>query len=88
MALALGPDLAILGLPGEFFRETAEAIRQASGIRHLLVAGYANYYVWYVCPPAVYEEGGYEAGVTLFAPEAEAIVKREAVAVLNEALGN
>ena len=88
MALALGPDLAILGLPGEFFRETAEAIQQASGIRHLLVAGYANHYVWYVCPPAVYEEGGYEAGVTLFAPEAEAIVKREAVAVLNEAMGS
>jgi hypothetical protein len=32
----------------------------------------------------VYEEGGYEAGVTLFAPEAEAIVKR---AVLAEATG-
>jgi neutral ceramidase len=88
MALALGPDLAVLGLPGEFFRETAEAIRQASGIRHLLVACYANDYVWYVCPPAAYEEGGYEAGVTLFAPEAEAIVKREALAVLNEAIGS
>jgi hypothetical protein len=36
----------------------------------------------------VYEEGGYEAGITLFAPEAEAIVKREALAVLNEAMGS
>jgi hypothetical protein len=88
MALAFGPDLAVLGLPGEFFRETAEAIQRDSGIRHLLVAGYANHYVWYVCPPAVYEEGGYEAGITLFAPEAEAIVKREALAVLNEAMGS
>jgi hypothetical protein len=88
MALAFGPDLAILGLPGEFFVETAEAIRQASGVRHLLVACYANDYVWYVCPPAVYEEGGYEAGVTLFAPEAEAIVKQEALAVLTEAMGS
>ena len=87
VAFTFGPDLAILGLPGEFFRETAEAIQQESGIRHLLVAGYANDYVWYVCPPAVYEEGGYEAGVTFFAPDAEAIVKREAVAALNEAMG-
>jgi hypothetical protein len=36
----------------------------------------------------VYEEGGYEAGVTFFAPEAEAIAKREALAVLTEALGS
>jgi hypothetical protein len=88
MALAFGPDLAILGLPGEFFRETAEAIRQASGIRDVLVACYANHYVWYVCPPTVYEEGGYEAGVTFFAPEAEAIARREALAVLTEAMGS
>jgi neutral ceramidase len=88
MALAFGPDLAILGLPGEFFRETAEAIQQASGIHHLLVAGYANHYVWYVCPPPVYEEGGYEAGVTLFAPETEPIVRREALAVLAEAMSS
>jgi hypothetical protein len=87
MALAFGPDLAILGLPGEFFVETAEDIRRHSGIRDLLVACYANHYAGYVCPPAVYEEGGYEAGVTLFAPEAEAIVKREALAVLAEATG-
>jgi neutral ceramidase len=87
MALAFSPDVAILGLPGEFFRETADAVRQASGIRDVLVACYANHYVWYVCPPAVYEEGGYEAGITLFAPEAEAIVKREALAALTEAMG-
>ena len=86
MALALGPDLAVLGLPGEFFVETAEAIRQASGIRHLLLACYANDYVGYVCPPAVYEEDGYEAGATLFAPEAEAIAKRQALALLTEAM--
>jgi len=88
MALAFGPRAAILGLPGEFFVETAEAIERASGVRRLLVAAYANHYVGYVCPPHVYEEGGYEAGVTPFTPEAEAIVKREALAVLNEATGS
>jgi len=87
MALAFTPDVAILGLPGEFFVETAEAIRQASRIGRLLVASYANDYVGYVCPPAVYDEGGYEAGVTLLAPEAEAIVKREALAVLTKTVG-
>jgi hypothetical protein len=42
----------------------------------------------YVCPPAAFEEGGYEAGVALVVPEAEAIVKREALAVLAEAMGS
>jgi hypothetical protein len=40
-----------------------------------------------VCPPAVFEEGGYEAGVTLVAREAEAIVRREGLAVLADAMG-
>jgi hypothetical protein len=84
MAVGLGPDLAILGLPGEFFVETAQAIEEQSGVGHLLFGCYANHYVGYVCPPQVYEEGGYEAGVTLFAPEAEGIIKREAVAILGE----
>jgi hypothetical protein len=88
MALAFGRNVAILGLPGEFFVETAEAVRHDSGVRDLLVACYANHYVGYVCPPAVYDEGGYEAGVTLLAPEAEAIVKREALAALAEAMGS
>jgi hypothetical protein len=75
MALAFGPDLAILGLPGEFFAETAEDIRRHSGIRDLLIACYANHCAGCVCPPAVYEEGGYEAGHALCA-EAESVVKR------------
>ena len=84
-AFSLSPDAVILGLPGEFFVETGRAIEEAAGLAHLIVSGYANHYVGYVVPPEAYEQGGYEAGVTLFAPEAEGIIKREALAVLSEA---
>jgi hypothetical protein len=83
-AIALGPGIALLGLPGEFFVETVADIRAGAGLRHLPVACYANNYIGYVVPAPAYDEGGYEAGVTLLAPEAEAIVRREALEVLGE----
>ncbi len=84
-ALVLGDGVAVLGLPGEFFAETGEAIRRASGLDELLIACYANDYVGYVIPPDAYEEGGYESGVTFCSPEAEAIVREAAASVLQEA---
>jgi hypothetical protein len=87
MAIGFGDDLALLGLPGEFFVETAEQIQQKAGIEDLMVACYANHYIGYVVPPEAYDQGGYEAGITLLAPEAEAIVVREAVRMLREVVG-
>jgi hypothetical protein len=84
MAIAFAPDVALLGLPGEFFAETAAEVRDRAGLRHLAVACYANHYVGYIVPPAAFDEGGYEPGVTWLAPEAEPIVKREALALLRE----
>jgi Neutral/alkaline non-lysosomal ceramidase, N-terminal len=69
--LHLGVGLALLALPGEFFVETAHAIRHASGLEDLLIACYANDYIGYVIPPSAYDEGGYEAGITFCTPEAE-----------------
>jgi neutral ceramidase len=81
-ALSLAEGLALLALPGEFFVETAEAIRAECGVPDLLLACYANDYIGYVVPPEAYAQGGYEAGVTFCAPEAEAIVRETAVQVL------
>ncbi len=94
-ALSLGEDLALLALPGEFFVETAEAIRstvarrpgreRTSGITDLFVACYANDYIGYLIPPPAYEQGGYEAGITFCPPEAEGIIQRVAIEALREA---
>ena len=84
MAISFSPNLALLGLPGEFFVETVADIRASAGLPLLPVACYANHYIGYVVPEGAYDEGGYEAGVTMLAPEAEEIAKREALALLRE----
>jgi hypothetical protein len=82
-ALRLGRGLSLVALPGEFFAETGEAVRAAAS-RDVLIAGYANDYVGYVPPAHAYEEGGYETGVTFYAPEAESIIRESAISLLNE----
>ena len=62
-AIRLGPGCVILGLPGEFFTETGLRIQADAGIPHLLIACYANHYVYYVVPEHAFDRGGYEAGV-------------------------
>jgi len=87
MAIGLAPDLALLGLPGEFFVETVAEIREQAGLRELPVACYANNYVGYVVPAAAFEQGGYEAGVCWLGVEAEGLIKAEAVSLLREVTG-
>lgn len=81
-AIRLGAGCAILGLPGEFFVETAQRIQAEAGIPHLLIACYANHYIYYVIPAHEYAKGGYEAGATMLTEEAEDTVRSEAVTLL------
>jgi neutral ceramidase len=83
-AMSLGDGLGLLALPGEFFAETGEMIRGASGIEQLLIACYANDYIGYVVPEHAFDEGGYESGVTFFAGEAEAIIRKTSGELLRE----
>ena len=83
-ALRLGEGLFAVCLPGEVFVETQEEIRQQSGLDDLLVITYANDYPGYFCRPEAVAQGGYEVGVTPFAPEADGILIETAVSVLRE----
>jgi hypothetical protein len=83
-ALRLGEGFGVIALPGEFFAETGAAIRQASGVADLIVAGYANDYLGYIAPAHAFEEGGYEPGLTFYAPEADAIIREAGAALLRE----
>jgi len=81
-ALRLGAGLALIGLPGEFFVETATAIRSARSIEDVFVACYANDYVGYVIPEDAYAAGGYESGVTFCAENAERMIADAAISLL------
>ena len=86
-AMGLGEGLALLALPGEFFVETAQAIRTECGSEDLLLACYANDYIGYVIPQDAYEQGGYESGITFCGPEAERIIVDTSLALLKETAG-
>jgi len=83
-AMRLGDGLFLVALPGEVFVETQEEIRARSGIEDLIVVSCANDYPGYFCRAEAFAQGGYEAGVTPFAPEADGLLMRAAVAALEE----
>jgi hypothetical protein len=84
-AIVLGEGCAILGLPGEFFVETGQAIQRAARMPNLLVACYANHYVGYAVPRHEFARGGYEAGVAMLDEGAEEAFREAAVDVLRDA---
>jgi hypothetical protein len=53
-------------------------------VSDLFLACYANDYIGYVVPPAAFEQGGYEPGVTFCPPEAEAIIVDTSTRLLRE----
>jgi len=78
-------DLALVGLPGEFFAESALRLAARSPYAHTVTIGYANGGIGYVPPPDAFQEGGYETRLSLWshlAPAAEPIVLEAAAGLL------
>ena len=83
MAIRIG-EIALVSMQGEPFIEIAQEIAAASPFPHTLVSGYSNGAFGYMPVASAFAEGGYEVEVSPFAPEAAAIVVREAVKLLHE----
>ena len=83
-AISFGTGCAILGLPGEFFVETAQAIQAEAGLPHLIIACYANHHIFYVVPRHEFERGGYEPGVAMLDETAEETLRQAAVDLLGQ----
>lgn len=84
--LAVG-ELALVGLPGEFFAESGLRLGAGSPYAHTLAIGYANGGIGYVPPPTAFAEGGYETRLARWsrlAPEAEGAFLEAAVGLLND----
>ncbi len=58
--IALGQDIAWIGLPGEIFVEIGLAIKRASPFKYTIIAELANGSVGYVPTKRAYSEGNYE----------------------------
>ncbi|MDR2985959.1 MAG: neutral/alkaline non-lysosomal ceramidase N-terminal domain-containing protein [Nocardiopsaceae bacterium] len=86
--MRLSEECALVSLPGEFFVETAQAIRAAAGVPHLLIAGYANGMIGYVPPADAFALAGYEVGRALFEPGAEEAIVDAAVTAVRKICGS
>ncbi|HBY58206.1 MAG TPA: hypothetical protein DEH78_00180 [Solibacterales bacterium] len=58
--IALGKEIAWVGLPGEIFTELGMAIKQASPYKHTIVVSLANDHLGYIPNRKAYAEGAYE----------------------------
>jgi hypothetical protein len=67
-AIALGDELAWVGLPGEMFTEFGLALKKASPFKYTIVHSLANGAIGYVPNRRAYPEGSYEADATRCAP--------------------
>lgn len=83
-AISFGVGCAVLGLPGEFFAQSARALRAEAGVPDLLIACYTNHHVFYVVPADAFAQGGYEPGVAMLDDTAEATFHAASVALLRE----
>ncbi|MCC7145311.1 MAG: hypothetical protein IT443_02575 [Phycisphaeraceae bacterium] len=85
--LALGNDVAIVGLPCEPFSELGLRIKTTSPFRHTLVVGAANGMVGYVPTRRAFDGGGYECTLitsSAMAPEAGQMMVDAAKELLRE----
>jgi len=64
--LKLG-DLALCGIPAEYFVEYGLQLRERSSSAHTFVVELANDYIGYVPTPEAFDEGGYEGTSARFA---------------------
>jgi hypothetical protein len=81
-ALAIGDDLAIVGLPGEIFADLGLDLRARSPFPYTLVLGLANEAIGYVPSRHAYEEGGYEPTSSRLQPGGGERLVAEALALL------
>lgn len=68
-AVGLGDGVVLVGVPGELMVELGARIRDKAGQRSCLVCGYTNDYAGYIATADAVQQGGYESGMTVFAPE-------------------
>ena len=83
-AIALSPDLAIVGVPADYFVEFEIEIKRKSPFRHTLVAAHANGFVGYLPTRIAFAQGSYEPynSWSTYKPGAGEKVTRAAVALL------
>jgi len=82
-AIALN-DIALVGIPCEYFVEFQLEIRKRSPFPHTYLLTTSNGYVSYIPDHKAYDQGGYEAGSAKFVPGSGEAIQENIIAALEE----
>ena len=82
--IRLGDNTALVALPGEIFVELGLAIKEASPFEQTFVIELANSSPAYVPTLKAYDEGGYEATNSVYAPGGGEMLVEKAISLLKE----
>lgn len=82
--VALGEQIAWVGLPGEIFVELGMAVKKASPFPYTIVVGLANGSIGYVPTQKAFTEGGYEAISARCAPGCGELLADAAIRLLRD----
>lgn len=82
--IALGSEVAVVGLPGEIFTELGMAIRKASPFPYTIVASLANGSLGYIPDRASYPQGAYEVASARCAAGSGEMLVEAALRMLTE----
>lgn len=83
-AIALGPNVALIGMAAEPFSEIGMTIKAQSPFATTLVSGYTGVGWAYLPTADAYPLAGYEVEVSPLSPAAEAVIIRECLALLHD----
>lgn len=61
-------ETVLVSIPVEPFAELADAVKKRSGSANTVFSGFSNGHINYLTTDIAFEEGGYEVGVSVFAP--------------------
>ena len=81
--IRIGP-VALLAIAGEPFTEFNRQIVSKSPFPHTLFSGYSHGGFGYIPARSAYAEGGYEVEASPFSPEAQGIIVKEGLSILEE----
>jgi hypothetical protein len=79
-------ETVLVSIPVEPFVELADAIKKRSGSANTIFSGFSNGHINYLATDIAFEEGGYEVGVSVFAPGSAELAIGASLEAIDEVL--
>jgi hypothetical protein len=80
-------ESVLVSIPVEPFAELADEVKKRSRVVNTVFSGFSNGHINYLPTDIAYEEGGYEVGVSVFAPGSAELAVRASLEAIDDVSG-